>query len=452
MRRLEHLSLVSKVCTELDNHYSMNDKDLAEFIIDLATKSKTLAKFKAALLDNGAEFSDSFIENLLRIIQHMKPGGKAEEAEEPRPKLALLREQLPCLAIPDEKIVVEKEKSVEKEADGAVDSMMEFLESMAPSKNKEVESDTRKRYDRSRSRDRDRRRSRSRDRKRSRERKRRSRSRDDRRRRSRSRDKDRKRRNRSRSEESSWRSRKVDAHRVADKIIDKDEVEQFKVYSGKVQNITTFGCFVQLMGFRRKVEGLVHISQLRREGRVNNVEEVVSRGDTVKVKVLATLSGKISLSMKDVDQQTGEDLNPTANKVAGKEGRQRDDDLRMMNPERPAGLEDILPGRSMAPVLDDDDFDNKKKVNRISSPEKWEIEQMLKVGVIDKSELPDFDDDTGLLHKDDDDQDIEVELVEDEAPFLKGQGRMLTNLSPVRIVKNPDGSLAQVRFIKVVFI
>ena len=38
---------------------------------------------------------------------------------------------------------------------------------------------------------------------------------------------------------------------------------------------------------------------------------------------------------------------------------------------------------------------------------------------------------------------MEVELVEDEAPFLKGQGRMLNNLSPVRIVKNPDGSLAQ---------
>ena len=41
LRRLEHLSLVSKVCTELDNHYSMNDKDLAEFIIDLAEKNKT---------------------------------------------------------------------------------------------------------------------------------------------------------------------------------------------------------------------------------------------------------------------------------------------------------------------------------------------------------------------------------------------------------------------------
>ena len=57
------------------------------------------------------------------------------------------------------------------------------------------------------------------------------------------------------------------------------------IYPGRVQNITNFGCFVALEGFRKKVEGLVHISQLRREGRVNSVEEVVSRGDKVLVKV-----------------------------------------------------------------------------------------------------------------------------------------------------------------------
>ena len=438
LRRLEHLSLVSKVCTELDNHYSMNDKDLAEFIIDLANKTKSLSKFKAALLENGAEFSDSFIENLLRIIQHMTPAGGAagkDGPEGPRPKLSLLREQLPCLALPDE----QKEKPTpavrkEPEETKAVDNMMSFLESMAPSRNKEDERMRNKSRSRSRSREKrkDRRRSRSREsrdrrRSRSKERKRRSRSRDrERRRRSRSRD-DKKRR---RSPDGGWRSQAEDARRVANKIIDKDEAEQFRVYSGKVQNITTFGCFVQLMGFRRKVEGLVHISQLRREGRVNNVEEVVSRGDSVKVKVLATVGGKMSLSMKDVDQVTGEDLNPTANKTLNR-GEGRDQDLRMMNPERPAGLDDILP--AVAPMMDDDDF-NKKKVTRISSPEKWEIEQMLKVGVIDKSQLPDFDEETGLLHKDDDDEDLEIELVEDEAPFLKGQGRMLNNLSPVRIV------------------
>jgi ATP-dependent RNA helicase DHX8/PRP22 len=41
----------------------------------------------------------------------------------------------------------------------------------------------------------------------------------------------------------------------------------------------------------------------------------------------------------------------------------------------------------------------KKKVTRMSSPEKWELQQMMAANVIDKSELPDFDEETGLLHK-----------------------------------------------------
>ena len=202
LRRLEHLSLVSKVCTELDNHYSMNDKDLAEFIIDLATKSKTLAKFKAALLENGAEFSDSFIENLLRIIQHMTPGaagaGKPDADAEPRTKLGYLREQLPCLAIPDNKVTKEVSPEPEKKEDTAVDSMMDFLESMAPSKRKEDSPEIARNRSRSKSRDRNRNRSRSRDRRRSRSRDRKRSHSRERKRRSRSRDKDRRRRSRSR--------------------------------------------------------------------------------------------------------------------------------------------------------------------------------------------------------------------------------------------------------------
>jgi hypothetical protein len=56
-----------------------------------------------------------------------------------------------------------------------------------------------------------------------------------------------------------------------------------QIYSGKVANIVPFGCFVQLEGLRRRWEGLVHISQLRREGRVTNVSDVVARGHKVKV-------------------------------------------------------------------------------------------------------------------------------------------------------------------------
>ncbi len=59
-----------------------------------------------------------------------------------------------------------------------------------------------------------------------------------------------------------------------------------------------FGCFVQLEGVRGRHEGLVHVSQLRREGRVKEVAEVVTRGQRVKVKVLSISGGKIGLSMK----------------------------------------------------------------------------------------------------------------------------------------------------------
>jgi len=85
-----------------------------------------------------------------------------------------------------------------------------------------------------------------------------------------------------------------------------------------------------------------------------------------------------------------------------------------------------------------------RKVQRMTSPERWEIKQMLSACCIDKSELPDFDEETGLLPKENEEEaDIEIELVEEEPPFLQGHGRMLHELSPVRIVKNPDGSLAQ---------
>ena len=71
-----------------------------------------------------------------------------------------------------------------------------------------------------------------------------------------------------------------------------------QVYDGKVSSIMQFGCFVQLEGVRGRHEGLVHISQLRREGRIKDVSEVVRRGQKVKVKVLSITGSKMSLSMK----------------------------------------------------------------------------------------------------------------------------------------------------------
>lgn len=203
-----------------------------------------------------------------------------------------------------------------------------------------------------------------------------------------------------------------------------------QIYNGKVANIVPFGCFVQLEGLRRRWEGLVHISQLRAEGRVTTVSDVVNRGQKVKVKVLSVTGQKVSLSLKDVCQDSGRDLNP-ASHVHLLSSQSAAAELAGRNPDRPTRALLRLPGG--APAVDDDDDVSRKRVHRISSPERWEIKQMMSSGCIDKSELPEFDDETGLLPKEEDGEaDIEIELVEDEPPFLQGHGRALHDLSPVR--------------------
>ena len=54
---------------------------------------------------------------------------------------------------------------------------------------------------------------------------------------------------------------------------------------------------------------------------------------------------------------------------------------------------------SFLQVIDDDAGSSSKKKVRMSSPERWEIKQLIAANVIDKSELPEFDEETGLLPK-----------------------------------------------------
>lgn len=84
------------------------------------------------------------------------------------------------------------------------------------------------------------------------------------------------------------------------------EAELNKIYSGKVVKIMEFGAFVNFLGSQ---DGLVHISELAPQ-RVAKVEDVVKEGDMVKVKCIGFDRGKVKLSMKRVNQESGEDLDP----------------------------------------------------------------------------------------------------------------------------------------------
>ena len=82
------------------------------------------------------------------------------------------------------------------------------------------------------------------------------------------------------------------------------EVEVGEIYLGKVTKITNFGAFVELLPGK---EGLVHISKLD-TARVNKVEDIVSVGDEILVKVTEIDNqGRVNLSRKDAIKETEEE-------------------------------------------------------------------------------------------------------------------------------------------------
>ncbi|MDE9450381.1 polyribonucleotide nucleotidyltransferase [Aliiroseovarius sp. Z3] len=89
------------------------------------------------------------------------------------------------------------------------------------------------------------------------------------------------------------------------------EPEEGAIYTGKVVKIVDFGAFVNFFGKR---DGLVHVSQIENR-RLNHPSDVLKEGQEVKVKLLGFDDrGKVRLSMKVVDQETGEEVAPEQKK------------------------------------------------------------------------------------------------------------------------------------------
>jgi len=101
------------------------------------------------------------------------------------------------------------------------------------------------------------------------------------------------------------------------------EAEPGGIYQGKVVKVLDFGAFVNFIG---KKDGLVHVSEMS-EGRVEKVSDMIKEGDSVWVKYLGSDDrGKTRLSMRYVNQQTGEEIpgvEPRERPAGGGGGRER---------------------------------------------------------------------------------------------------------------------------------
>ncbi|KAL9949934.1 hypothetical protein ACHAQF_000184 [Verticillium nonalfalfae] len=423
---LELLSLVSKVTSELQNHMGVSDKTLAEFIIAQRVECADtgLAGFQKKLAALGADFPSSFVESIDRLVlaMHPKLKGKktngADDAQQHHHRSAEEKEQIfKGLAVPD--------KEVGADAFDDTFALLEGLEGRA----RQEKTSARKRS-RSPEDDRESRRKR-RDRSRSKERRRR--------RRSRSRSLDDEHGPALKQRSSRRRERDYNDYEDDDRLrrpppTELDDAPQIqKVYPGRVTGVKDFGAFVNLQGVRGKSDGLVHVSQIS-EQRVNHPSDILSRDQQVWVKVISVDGNRIGLSMKQVDQETGMDLVPQARISSGANMEA----LGGGGVDRNGNMFDagVMPPPNQRP---------QRQKKRMTSPERWEIRQLIASGVAKASDYPDLNEDYNATLRGDGEMELEeevdIEVREEEPPFLAGQTKQSLELSPIRVVKAPDGSM-----------
>ncbi|KAG6830899.1 hypothetical protein H0H92_014050 [Tricholoma furcatifolium] len=391
---LEFLSLVAKITQELNNHIGLDDKTLAEFIIALHDQSnKSLSAFKAKLAEMGAGFPDSFVENIDRLIISMHPkykkrnkkaskeNGEDVVADGELTEQEKKRRLFPGLALKDKQVAPAVSDDVFlAELGDLVSGKKRPLLAEEPSSPKRQRRDNSPR----------------------------------------------------RRSPSPSRGRGRDNDRYGGRggraPLDERPV-LFKIYNGKVTGLKDFGAFVTLEGVMGRVEGMVHVSNIQAGARANSASDLLSRGQPVKVKVMSIAASRISLSMKDVDQVSGRDLTPHLRIKS--EAEMEEERARA---SRSSGANAVpLRSRDEAPI---------RSAKRLTSPERWEIKQLISSGIVDASEYPELDEELNnpMAHAEVEEE-LDVEVREDEPPFLAGQTKKTLDLSPVKIVKAPDGSL-----------
>jgi len=385
------LQLVSKVCTELENHLGLSDKTLAEFIIHLENGTSSCSAFEAKLKENGAEFPSALAQSLYRLIQQMKPAKVSPGNGKDSGPASALGPSGP--AVPRDQRDVEFPGLAMRNA-----SAMPLDEALAKGGGR----DGRKR-------------------------------------------------SRSPDERSSSPNQRRNSERRVDEdapVVKRDPnagPELYGIYSGKVTKIMNFGVFVELEGVgggqRELKEGLVHVSHIR-SGMVSDPGKEVTRNQSVKVKVISITGSKMSLSMKEADQKTGADLMP----ARSKQGLAKVADDLKRTTEGPKSTTEINRGLNLGTLRERMDEEDSKapQGKRLSEAELWEARQLIASGVLPVTEYPTFDAEggTGMAGAfEETEEELDVELNDAEPAFLRGQTRMTKELSPVKIVANPDGSL-----------
>ena len=225
-------------------------------------------------------------------------------------------------------------------------------------------------------------------------------------------------------------------------------LEVHEIYNGRIEQILDFGIRISLDEFQNNnsSSGMCYKNQLPN----NYQRKDFRKGQSVWVKLISMTGNgdtkKLILSIKDVDQRTGQDRMPFRKTAAGDIGGGGGGSASMApmasTPVVHPGLDmDKLRAQQRSGGSTGKGFRPTKQA--LTEHELFEAQQLIKSGVLPVEQYPTYDPVHGMLAVEETEEETEVELAEVEPNFLRGQTRRSgrRDLEPVKIVKNPDGSL-----------
>lgn len=190
------------------------------------------------------------------------------------------------------------------------------------------------------------------------------------------------------------------------------KLEVNEIYDGRVRSIMDYGVFIELYDVYPRKEGLCHISNIS-QSRIRHPSDVVHRDELVKVKITQISGSKISLSMKDVNQLTGEPISQSYVQSS------------------------YTTERTPLPPV---------RRKRVSSSERFEIEQLIASGVMSPQEQRAYLEQYDNIGTNEDihpEEAIDIQVNDAPAPFIKDVQFKKITMEPTKIIKNPEGSLAR---------
>ena len=258
-----------------------------------------------------------------------------------------------------------------------------------------------------------------------------------------------------------------------------DTLELYGIYRGRVGQVLDFGIRVELLLEKANItkEGMVYKAQLP-----NNYNKGDFRkGQLVWVKLISmapaatTQQGqnqKLTLSIKDVDQQTGKDIMPHRTLAAAMNHTKEDvtttqsalSSTAVVHPGldveavKRKHAEEEATSRYLAQSMRQNNNNRnstssgahgiappprRTAVKQLTEQELFEAQQLVRSGVLPVEQYPTYDPELGMLAVEETEEETEVELADAEPAFLRGQTKRSgrKDLEPIKIVKNPDGSL-----------